>query len=266
MITGTTKIFGVIADPIDHVRAPMVFNPVFAERGLDHVMLPFHIVPEHLDQSIRGLASLPNLNGVCVTIPHKMTMAALCDDLGVAARLTGAVNAVRFENGKLYGDNFDGEGFVAGLYGEGHSLDGAHLLMIGAGGAARAIAAALAAQPIASLTIANRTAAKAQEIVDILSPLYPNLSINSAETSGLDGLVGDKDIIVNTTSLGLDEGDELPCQLDAVKPDALIADIIMIPPVTAWMKDAEKKGLKTHAGKHMLDYQRDLIGQFIGAL
>ncbi|MCE2518088.1 MAG: shikimate dehydrogenase, partial [Alphaproteobacteria bacterium] len=140
MIKGPTKLFGVIADPIDHVRAPMVFNPVFAERGIDAVMVPLHITPDDLELSIRGLAAMPNMGGICVTIPHKMTMARLCDELGLAAQLTGAVNAVRFEDGRLIGDNFDGEGFTAGLTGEGHSLNGANVVMIGAGGAARAIA------------------------------------------------------------------------------------------------------------------------------
>lgn len=266
MIKGPTKLFGVIADPIDHVRAPMVFNPVFAERGIDAVMVPLHITPDQLEVSIRGLAAMPNMGGICVTIPHKMTMAALCDELGLAAQLTGAVNAVRFQDGRLIGDNFDGEGFTAGLTGEGHSLDGKNVLMIGAGGAARAIAAALATQPVARLTIANRTLDKAQAIVEMLSPHHRGLELVAVAADDIETLKADQDILINTTSLGLHEGDDLPCALDGLKPDALVADIIMIPPVTAWMAAAEKKGLKTHAGKHMLDYQRDLIGGFIGAL
>ena len=164
MITGKTKVFGVIADPIDHVRAPMVFNPVFEEQGIDAVLVPIHLKPEYLSAQMKALALMPNMGGVCVTIPFKMDVAALCDELGLAAQMTGAVNAVRFEDGRMIGDNFDGEGFTAGLIGEGYSLDGKSVLMIGAGGAARAIAAAVSAQPVKTLGIANRTSSKVEEI------------------------------------------------------------------------------------------------------
>ena len=266
MITGNTKIFGVIADPIDHVRAPMVFNPVFADRGIDAVLVPFHITPDALELSIRGLAAMPNCGGVCVTIPHKLPMAELCDDLGLAAEITGAVNAVRFENGRLIGDNFDGQGFVQGLYGEGHDLKDANVLMIGAGGAARAIAVALAGQPIQRLTIANRTLANAEAIASIISHHFPDVKVEAVRADDLDPLIGHQQVIINTTSLGLNDGDALPCSLDHVDERVIIADIIMVPEKTAWMLLAEKKGLNTHLGKHMLDYQRDLIGNFIGAL
>jgi shikimate dehydrogenase len=264
-ITGSTKIFGVIADPIDHVRAPMVFNPIFERRGIDAVMLPLHIRPHQLEISIRGLADLANMGGVCVTIPHKMKMAELCDDLGLVAQLTGAVNAVRFENGRFIGDNFDGEGFVSGLLGEGHDLSEKNILMIGAGGAARAIAVMLAKQPIASLNIANRTIDKARSIADILTLHHPRLEVSAATLDEIPSVIGKADILINTTSLGLHDGDSLPCALEGARPDALAADIIMIPAITSWLKKAEEKGLKIHPGKHMLDYQCNLIGKFIGA-
>ena len=266
MITGKTKVFGVIADPIDHVRAPMVFNPVFETRGIDAVLVPIHITPDTLKSSIKGLAAMPNMGGVCVTIPHKLPMAGLCDELGLAAEITGAVNAVRFQDGRLIGDNFDGEGFVQGLYGEGHELNDANVLMIGAGGAARAIAVALAKQPIKSLTIANRTLANAEAIAQIIKTHFPKATVHAIAADGIDAIVSDQNLIINTTSLGLHDGDQMPCALDKVSGDVIIADIIMVPEKTAWLLMAEEKGLKTHLGKHMLDYQRDLIGKFIGAL
>ncbi|MCE2518087.1 MAG: shikimate dehydrogenase, partial [Alphaproteobacteria bacterium] len=107
---------------------------------------------------------------------------------------------------------------------------------------------------------------KAQAIVEMLAPHHRGLEMRAIAAEDIDTAKADEDILINTTSLGLHDGDDLPCGLDGLKPDALVADIIMIPPVTPWMAEAEKKGLKTHAGKHMLDYQRDLIGSFIGAL
>lgn len=262
-ITGHTRVYGMIADPIAHVRAPMVFNPVFEERGIDAVMVPLHITPDILEPAMQSLASVPNFGGVCVSIPHKMKLAAICDELGLAARLTSAVNAVRFDQGKLIGDNFDGKGFVAGLLGEGIALTGKKLVMIGAGGAARAIAAAIAETDAASLTITNRTLAKADEIVAMLAGLENTPDCNTIALADLDQVLADADIIINTTSLGLHEGDDLPCDLAAAKTEAVVADIIMIPAVTDWMKVAEARGLRVHAGRHMLDYQRDLMGLFL---
>jgi len=262
-ITGTTRVFGVIADPIAHVRAPMVFNPVFAERGVDAVLVPFHISEERLEETVRALAAMPNMGGVCVTIPHKMALARLCDELGTAAEITGAVNAVRFDDGRLIGDNFDGAGFVAGCLGEGIQVKERKIMMLGAGGAARAIAAALAENEIAHLTVANRSVDKADDLVARLNLHFPDLSVEvvKLEAGGPD-LAG-MDMVINTTSLGLHAGDALPCRLDSAGSQTVIADIIMIPPITSWMDEARKKGLKTHPGRHMLDYQRDLMFRFL---
>ena len=262
-VTGTTRFFGTIAHPADHVRAPMVFNPIFAERGLDHVMVPIDAPPGSLVEIVAALRAIPNFGGMAVTIPHKMEIAALCDTLGLAARLTGAVNAVRFDaDGSMHGDNFDGQGFVAGLHHQGHDPAGKDVLIMGAGGAARAIALALCEAGVGRLRISNRTSQKADEIVTALKEIGQD---SQAETA-VDHDGAGVDMIVNTPSLGLHDGDRLPIALDAVDPETLIADIIMVPERTAWLADAEARGLATHYGRHMLDCQIELIGNFIGAL
>ena len=262
-VTGTTRFFGTIAHPADHVRAPMVFNPIFAERGLDHVMVPIDAPPGSLVEIVAALRAISNFGGMAVTIPHKMEIAALCDTLGLAARLTGAVNAVRFDaDGSMHGDNFDGQGFVAGLYHQGHDPAGKDVLIMGAGGAARAIALALCEAGVGRLRISNRTSQKADEIVTALKEIGQH---SQAETA-VDHDGAGVDMIVNTTSLGLHDGDRLPIALDAVDPETLIAEIIMVPERTAWLADAEARGLATHYGRHMLDCQIELIGNFIGAL
>ena len=262
-VTGTTRFFGTIAHPADHVRAPMVFNPIFAERGLDHVMVPIDAPPGSLVEIVAALRAIPNFGGMAVTIPHKMEIAALCDTLGLAARLTGAVNAVRFDaDGSMHGDNFDGQGFVAGPHHQGHDPAGKDVLIMGAGGAARAIALALCEAGVGRLRISNRTSQKADEIVTALKEIGQH---SQAETA-VDHDGAGVDMIVNTTSLGLHDGDRLPIALDAVDPETLIAEIIMVPERTAWLADAEARGLATHYGRHMLDCQIELIGNFIGAL
>ena len=123
LVDDNSRVFGVIAHPVTHVRAPMVFNSRFGAAGLCHIMVPIDAPPEALETIVRGLQNVPNFGGLAVTIPHKLALAELCDHLGTAARLTGAVNAVRFDkNGQLFGDNFDGTGFVAGCRGKGFEV------------------------------------------------------------------------------------------------------------------------------------------------
>jgi shikimate dehydrogenase len=264
-VEGATRVFGVIAHPVDHVRAPMVFNPRFAATGLPHVMVPIDAPPTRLEAIVAGLRAIPNFGGLAVTVPHKMALADLCDTLGTAAELTGAVNAVRFDNdGSMHGDNFDGAGFVAGCHGNGFDVAGRNILLIGAGGAARAIAAALCEARINELNIANRNLKKAEDLVQLLSEKTGFNRATAVALADCDG--SDAHIIVNSTSLGLKEDDPLPLPLNNLKEDTIIADIIMVPAETKWLIDAKAAGLKVHYGRHMLDYQMELIGKFIGAL
>ncbi len=264
-IEGTTRVFGVIAHPADHVRAPMVFNPHFAATGLPHVMVPIDAPPSRLEAIVAGLRAMPNFGGLAVTIPHKMALADLCDTLGTAAKITGAVNAVRFDSdGSLHGDNFDGAGFVAGCHGNGFHVAGKNILLIGAGGAARAIAATLCGAQINKLNIANRNLKNAQDLVQLLSQKTGFNNATAVALADCDG--SDADMIINSTSLGLKEDDPLPLPLNNLKKDTVIADIIMLPAETKWLIAAKAAGLRVHYGRHMLDYQMELIGKFIGAL
>ena len=263
-VDGNSRVYGVIAHPVTHVRAPMVFNPRFAAAGLGLIMVPIDAPPESLEDIIRGLQCVPNFGGLAVTIPHKLAMAELCDDLGTVARVTGAVNAVRFDpDGLLYGDNFDGAGFIAGCRGKGYEVTGKTVLMLGAGGAARAIAAALCEAGVGQLTIANRNFANAQRVVDLLVTNGGFANVTARPLAEIDG--AGVDMIINCTSLGLNDGDAMPLALDRVSKDTVIADIIMVPAETKWLQDAARRGLTVHHGRHMLDYQVDLIGRFIGA-
>lgn len=196
-----------------------------------------------------------------MTIPHKMTLASLCDELSPVAKITGAVNAVRIQDGRLLGDNFDGAGFVSGLKQNNHQLEGKRILMIGAGGAARAIAYALSQEPIDSLSIYNRTPEKAADLIAAVHEYVPDAALHVVDLNGLSRY----DIIINATALGLSDTDPMPCKLDDVSANCLICDIIMVPEQTKWLAHAQDKGLHCHYGRHMLDCQLALIGEFIGA-
>jgi shikimate dehydrogenase len=264
-VDGKSRVFGVIAHPVTHVRAPMVFNPRFAAAGSGHVMIPIDAPPAVLETIVRGLQNTANFDGLAVTIPHKLAMAELCDELGTVARLTGAVNAVRFDaDGTVHGDNFDGAGFVAGCRGNGFEVTGKNILILGAGGAARAIAAALCEAGVGRLTIANRNLEKAQALVDLLRHEGGFENVSAAALADTDG--ANTDMIINSTSLGLQADDDLPLALDKVSKGTVIADIIMVPAETKWLQAAAAAGFPVHYGRHMLDYQIELIGKFIGAL
>lgn len=260
-ITGRTRLFAIVADPIGHVRTPQVFNARFAARGTDAVLVPFHVDAAGLPEAFRAFRAMKNLGGLIVTVPHKTAAVALCDAVGETGRAVGAVNTIRREpDGRLVADMFDGEGFLAGLRAEGIEPGGRRVYLAGAGGAANAIAFALARAGVARLTVANRTARKAEELVARLRERF----------AGLDAAVGDPspaghDLVVNATSLGLRPDDPLPLDAAGLAPGATVAEIIMKPERTALLLEAAGRGCRVHLGRHMLDCQIELMARFMGA-
>ena len=260
-ITGRTRLYAIVADPVGHVRTPMVFNRRFAERGVDAVLVPLHVPAAGLPDLFRAARSMENLGGLIVTVPHKSAEVSLCDEVSEMARAIGAVNTIRRDaDGRLVGEMFDGPGFLAGLRQEGIEPRGLRVLLSGAGGAANAIAFVLAEAGVARLTIANRTQAKAEELARRLRDHYPAVEIaaGAADPSG-------HDLVVNATSLGLREEDPLPVLADRLAPTMTVAEIIMIPEQTKLLREAARRGCRIHLGRHMLDTQIELMARFIGA-
>jgi len=261
MITGTTRIFGIIADPIKQVRTPEVFNDYFKQNGIDAVLVPIHVGSDGLEQVVIGLKKIKNLGGFIVTVPHKTNIGSLCDAVDKAGEMVGAINTIRREpDGRLIGNIFDGLGFVAGLRSQGYDPAGKKVLLLGAGGAAGAIAFALADSGVSYLSIANRTKEKAQQILDRVAARYPGLSLQSAEPDP-EGY----DLIINSTSLGMNPEDPLPIGVpENLTPEMIVADIIMKPETTLLLKTAKSRGCRIHYGRHMLDQQIKLMANFMG--
>ena len=253
-IDGKTRLFGVLADPIDHVKAPETYNERWLNKKKNFLMIPIHVKSKNLSSVIEGLRSISNFFGFCVTLPHKVEVAKLCDDLNPNAQMIGAVNVAYFnEKRELIGDNFDGEGFVAGLIGEGHSIENKNFFIYGAGGAARSISFALAKYKASSLTLSNRTFNNAKKLSDLVKKWYPNMIIN------LSNNYSNCDVIINTSSVGLDEKDKISVDIKDAPENALITDIIMQPEMTKLLKKAKFQKHSIHLGKHMLAYQSDLM-------
>jgi shikimate dehydrogenase len=260
MITGTTRLYAIIGDPIAHVRTPMAFNDYFSARNIDAVCVPVQIGRDDLPRGWAGLKSIINLDGFIVTAPHKAEAAALCDKLEGDAVHTRVVNAVRREpDGSFSGTLLDGRGFVSGLIKQGHQVKGRRLYTAGAGGAGTALAYALADAGAAALTIHNRTRSRAEKLVADVRAAYPDIEVRvgTADASR-------HDIVVNATSLGLKPDDGHAFDLASADPTALVAEVVMKPDMTPLLIAAEKRGHAIHFGIHMLESQLGLMMQFLG--
>ncbi len=259
-ITGKTKIYFIVADPIHQVKTPQLINQLLTTRKIDGVMVPTHVSPAGLADFVASLKGVQNLGGVVVTVPHKTGIVPLCDALTPAAQAVGAVNVVRREvDGRLIGDILDGKGFVTGLASKGISVKGLSAYLAGAGGAANAIAFGLIEAGVSRLTIYNRTTARVQEMIARLAALYPDarLEVGTDQPAG-------HDLVVNATSLGMAATDPLPLNVQGLTADQLVAEIIMKPELTPLLAAAQSKGCKIHYGLPMLQSQIELMAEFMG--
>jgi len=161
-VSGTTRLFMTVADPVHHLRTPSAFNDLFAARGVEAVMIAAQVPRGDLRRFVDGLRGLRELDGLIVTIRYKHAIASLCDELGSTARRVGAVNAVKISGGRLIGENFDRIGFVEDLKRQGYDVRDKRVLILGSGGAAAAIAFALADAGAPVLAIWNRPLAKVE--------------------------------------------------------------------------------------------------------
>ena len=260
MITGRTQLLPIVADPIAHVRTPAIFNEFLAARGVDAVVVPVHVGAQSLRTVVEAMRSMHNVRAIIVTVPHKIAIVALCDDLHPSARLMGAVNLVRREpDGRLVGGNFDGAGMVAALEAELGPIAGRSVHVAGAGGVARAIAFAVAQAGAARLSIHNRSDDKAAALLDAVKQAFPNVATERAGTRP-----SACDIAINATSLGLELDDALPFDVDALPPTAAVAEVVMNPLMTPLLVRAQARGLRIVKGNAMLEHQLAAWIRFLG--
>ena len=260
---GSTKIYGCLADPIDHVKAPTIFTSIFKEKNIDAVMVPIHVEKDNLEHVIASLKTIKNFEGMTVTIPHKKMVACLCDHLEQDAKFTESVNWIKFDKDrKLIGDNFDGQGFVAGFLSQNLMIKNKKVCIFGAGGAAVSIACSLANKNIQSLKIINRNFDKANELMKKIKDIDKDLFVEVVKHKD-NYLLNDCDIIINATSLGIHKDDKLPFDVSKTSSNSVIADIIMQPLETELLKIAKNLGRSIHYGKYMIESQIDLAGNFL---
>jgi len=264
-IDGRTKVCGIFGCPVGHSLSPAMHNAAFAAAGLDYVYVPFPVAPEKLPQAVEAVRAL-EMAGVNVTVPHKEAVLPLLDELSEAAALIGAVNTIVNRSGRLYGDNTDGRGFLRSLeMGPGFLPAGKTALILGAGGAARAVAVQLALAGAGRLIIANRTPARALELTSFLNKrtgvetgaaTWPGTPGGIAGFTSLAEEFASSDLIVQATSIGLqhDAGwTGLP--FDRMRPEQVVCDLVYKPPETSFLKAARRAGARAVNGLGMLLYQ-----------
>lgn len=256
-ITGKTKICGVIGDPIEHTMSPVMHNAAFKKLGLDYVYIPFRVTKAGLGEAIRGMRAL-NIRGFNVTIPHKVAIVSLLDKLGPLAERIGAVNTVVNGNGVLSGYNTDGTGFLQSMLERGIKPKGKNILMLGAGGASRAISFALAEEG-GNLVILNRRLEIdwAEELARDLSHAFGRM-VEAVElnNANLSKVLEGADILVNATSVGMSpDVDGTPVPRKLLRPDLAVFDIVYNPIKTRLMREAGEAGALTVDGLNMLAWQ-----------
>ncbi|MFY9638058.1 MAG: shikimate dehydrogenase [Methanobacterium sp.] len=255
MITGKTSVFGIIGDPVEHSLSPAMHNAAFEKLCLDNIYVPFLVKAEELEDAIKGAHAM-GIKGLNVTIPHKTEVINYLDYLDIAAGLIGAVNTIEFgENGAI-GHNTDGIGAIRAIE-EITSVKNKKFIILGAGGAARAVSFQLFLSGAKSLTISNRTVEKADVLRDDLVEKLDNDVKVIDMGLELEQELKDTDILINTTPIGMYPNiNQKPLiTADMIHKSLIVNDIVYNPLKTGLILEAEKAGAKTIYGIKMLMYQ-----------
>lgn len=257
LLTGHTRIVGVIGDPVEHSRSPQMHNAAFAKAGLDYVYVPFHVRPNDLTDAIAGFKAI-NVVGINVTLPHKQAVISHLTSISREAELIGAVNTLTFTDEGIHGDNTDAPGVLRALEENGNMSVpiGENVVVLGAGGAARAVVVALALAGVASITIANRTVeraiALAEEMGQKAGISMQGLGLKDAQ---LPATVRESMLLINTATVSMDATHPLLISADWLQPKTIVYDIVYTPPVTPLMRAAAARGCETLGGIGMLVHQ-----------
>lgn len=252
MITGKTKVTGVIGHPIEHSMSPPMHNNAYNQKRMDYVYVAFHVQPEDIEKLISSSKTL-NIRGLNVTIPYKTTIIPYLDEIDETAEKIGAVNTIQFKDGVAKGYNTDGIGAIKAIQ-QHTTLQDKHILIIGAGGASKAIAFTLINEKISSLTIANRSKDNAEKLIKNIKKQTKFTNIKYQPINTADKIIKDVNIIINTTPIGMYPNHEVkpPIKTDNINNKHVVMDIIYNPLETQLLKYARQNGATTINGTSML--------------
>ena len=245
-VSGKTKITGIFGYPIEHTLSPVMHNTAFRDMGLDNCYIPFLVKPDDLTSAVQSVKAL-NMLGVNITVPHKENVMPLLDKIDKEAAFIGAVNTIKNVDGILTGYNTDGRGFMSSLEENEVSVEGKEVLIVGTGGACRAISYYLS-EKASKLSLFDIDRPKAERLANDLKEIRDNIHI-------LDRIedIGSPYIIINATPLGMKPNDPLPIDPGLITSDMVVYDLVY--KMTPLLKEADSKGAKTINGSGMLLWQ-----------
>lgn len=249
------EITGVFGDPVDGNPTGVMEEAAYEACGLNYRYLTLKVTREDFDDAMKSIRAL-HMKGMNLTMPHKITVLPYLDEISEAAGIIGAVNTIVVRDGKLFGENTDGKGFVQALKNKGVSLQDKKIVILGAGGAAKAIAVECALAGAAQVTIINRTKEKAEELAQVLTEHTKARAIG-LKWEPKQKIPADTDILINATSIGLmPDADAKPdIDYDSISSEMVVSDVVFNPAETLFLKEAAARGAKTVNGLGMLACQ-----------
>jgi len=252
MIIGKTKTVGILGYPVGHSLSPLMHNAAFDALKLDYIYVPLPVEPDHLGQAVAGLKAM-GFVGANVTIPHKVTIMSYLDELDRSAEMAGAVNTIVIKNGRCIGYNTDSQGFIQSLIAKNITIKGKNAVIMGAGGAARAVVCGLIEHGINQIMIGTRSNPKAQEFVKLF-PAGTNIQGCDWQEGMFTEAITECNLLINCTPIGMspDHGVILPINWQNVKNSAVICDLIYNPPLTQFLAHAQNGGHIVINGAGML--------------
>jgi len=258
LVSGRTRVLGIVGDPIEQVRSPEMFTAEFRRRGRDAVLVPIHVRPGDFDACLPGLLRIANLDGLIFTIPYKARAIGLADTLGPSAQIVGAINALaRDGQGRWKAEIFDGIGCVEAFRRRGLSFARRRVLLLGAGGAGSAIAVAIASEHPRSLRIHDPDAARAAALVAKVRQVDARIDVETGEP-----LLADIDVLLNASPVGMLSEARTPIEVARLPRDLVVFDAVVSPERTPLLALAEGCGCTTIYGREMMRGQIDAMVDF----
>ncbi len=259
-IDGNTELIAHIGYPTHSFKSPLIYNPYFEKEGINALVVPMGCKGEHYPAFLKSMFQLSNIRGALITMPHKVTTVGLLDEVTPTVKVAGACNAVKMDaQGRLGGDMFDGAGFVRGVQRKGFNLTGKRVMVVGTGGVGSAIAASMAAEKIAAISLFDVNKASCEALAQRLVKEYPTIQvgIGSNDPEG-------HDLVVNATPMGMNEGDPLPLDVSRLAPNTFVGEVVMRTEMTAFLQAAQQRGCRVQVGSDMLFEQIPAYLEYFG--
>jgi len=260
-VSGRTRVYGIVGDPIEQVRSPEMITAEFVRRRIDALMIPIHVRPGDFDTCIAQLKRIQNLDGLVFTIPYKRAAIALADDVGIQAQAIGAINALaRRPQGRWSGEIFDGLGCVEAFRRAGYAIEGQRLMLIGAGGAGAAIGVAMAHERPRSIRIHDIDRKRAADLATSIATVDSSIDVDVGAPVTID-----IDILLNASPVGMLADPRVPVDISVIDPRTIVFDAIVKPEPTKLLALAERRGCRIVFGRDMMRGQISKIVDFFTA-